>query len=135
MQFPIVIQKDKDSGYGVTVPDLPGCFSAGDTLENAIASAGEAILRHVEGLLLDGQPIPPNKRLEDHQSNAEFEKCVWAIVDADVTKLSGKSARINITLPERVLAIIDEAATRQGKSRSALLTQAALREIAKRTAA
>ena len=30
MRFPIVVHKDADSGYGVTVPDLPGCFSAGE---------------------------------------------------------------------------------------------------------
>ena len=39
MRFPIVIHKDAGSAYGVTVPDLPGCFSAGDTLEEAIESA------------------------------------------------------------------------------------------------
>ena len=44
MRFPIVIHKDKDegSGYGVIVPDLPGCFSAGDTLEDALMSSQEA---------------------------------------------------------------------------------------------
>ena len=43
MRFPIVIHKDETSAYGVTVPDLPGCFSAGDTPEDAIVSAQEAI--------------------------------------------------------------------------------------------
>ena len=42
MRFPIVIHKDAGSAYGVTVPALPGCFSAGDTLEEAIESAREA---------------------------------------------------------------------------------------------
>ena len=57
MQFPVVLHKDAASGYGVTVPDLPGCFSAGDTPEEAIASAHEAVACHVEGLLMDGEPI------------------------------------------------------------------------------
>ena len=40
MRFPAVIHKDEETGYGVTVPDLPGCFSAGDT-DEAAAREGE----------------------------------------------------------------------------------------------
>ena len=43
MRYPVVIHKDKASDYGVTVPDLPGCFSAGDTMEDALTSVIEAI--------------------------------------------------------------------------------------------
>lgn len=135
MQFAIAIHKDELSEYGVTVPDLPGCFSSGDTIEDAIASAEEAILCHLEGLLLDDQPVPTKRSIEIHRSNPEFSGCVWAIVDADVSRLSGRTVRVNITLSERVLAIIDDAATRLGKSRSALLTEAALLEIEKREVA
>ena len=53
MQYPVVIHKDVESIYGVTVPDLPGCFSAGETLEEAGESAQEAIACHLEGLLMD----------------------------------------------------------------------------------
>lgn len=134
MQFPVVIHKDAGSQYGVTVPDLPGCFSAGESLEDAITSAEEAVLCHLEGLLLDGETIPETQPIETHRSNLEFAGGVWALVEADVTKLSGKTVRVNITLPERVLAIIDDAAARRGTSRSALLTQAAMREIEERTA-
>ena len=51
---------------------------------------------------------------------------VWALVDADVSKLSSKRVRVNITLPERVLAIVDESAKREGETRSGLLVWAAL---------
>ena len=44
MQLPIVIHTDEDSDYAVTVPDLPGCFSGGETLVEAIQAAGEAVL-------------------------------------------------------------------------------------------
>ena len=43
--------KDKDSDYGVIVPDLPGCFPAGESIEDALENAKEAILWHIEGLL------------------------------------------------------------------------------------
>ena len=59
MNYPIVLHKDRDSDYGVTVPDLPGCFSAGKTVDEALAMAKEAIELHLEGLIHEGQPIPP----------------------------------------------------------------------------
>ena len=133
MRFPIVIHKDADSGYGVTVPDLPGCFSAADTLDEAIESAREAIACHIEGLLMDGEPIPARASLEAHQVNDDFREGVWAIVAVDVSKLSSKTRRINITLPERVLAIVDQAAVREGQSRSGLLAQAALSYIQRKS--
>jgi len=36
MHYPIVVHKDSESDYSVTVPDLPGCFSAGETLDEAL---------------------------------------------------------------------------------------------------
>ncbi|WP_310777639.1 type II toxin-antitoxin system HicB family antitoxin [Candidatus Palauibacter scopulicola] len=126
MRFPIVVHKDADSGYGVTVPDLPGCFSAGDTLDEVIESAREAIACHIEGLLMDGEPIPARTSLEAHQGNDDYRGGVWAIADVDISKLSSRTKRINITLPERVLAIVDRAAVREGQSRSGLLARAAL---------
>ena len=126
MRFPIVIHKDEGSSYGVTVPGLPGCFSAGDTMDDALESSREAILSHIEVLLMDGHAVPAQKSIEEHRSNAEYADGVWALVDADVSKLSGKRVRVNITLPARVLAIVDEAAKREGETRSGLLTRAAL---------
>ncbi len=49
MRYSVVIHKDPDSDYGVTVPDLPRCFSAGDTMDDALAQAVEAIECHLEG--------------------------------------------------------------------------------------
>ncbi len=58
MRYPVVMHKDPESDYGVTVPDLPGCFSAGDTLDESLHEVVEAIECHLEGLLLDSEPIP-----------------------------------------------------------------------------
>ena len=129
MRFAAVIHKDAGTGYGVTVPDLPGCFSAGDTLDEAIESAAEAIACHVEGLLLDGEPVPERASLETHQANEDYRNGTWILVTTDVSKLSSKSRRVNITLPERVLAIVDEAAVREGESRSGWLARAALSHV------
>ena len=133
MQFPVVIHKDQASSYGVTVPDLPGCFSAGSTLEDAIVSAHEAIACHIEGLFMDGESVPERSPIEAHQANQHYEGGVWALVDVDISKLSSKTVRVNVTMPSRVLSIIDEAATREGESRSGLLTRAALQFVDRQT--
>lgn len=57
MRYPIFIEKDPDSDYGVTIPDLSGCFSAGATLDEAISNAREALLTHIEGMLMDDELI------------------------------------------------------------------------------
>ena len=134
MRFPITIHKDPETSYGVTVPDLPGCFSAGDTLDEALAMAEEAIVGHVETLLMDGQPVPEQRPLQAHEADPGFADGVWALVDVDMTKLSGKAVRINVTMPARILAIADEAAAREGESRSGLLANAVLHYASHQTA-
>ena len=75
---------------------------------------------------MDGHAVPKQRLIEEHRSNEDYANGVWALVDADVSKLSGKRVRVNITLPDRVLAIVDEAAKREGETRSGLLERAAL---------
>ncbi|MFZ0467535.1 MAG: type II toxin-antitoxin system HicB family antitoxin [Thiogranum sp.] len=126
MRYPVVIHKDKASDYGVTVPDLPGCFSAGETMEAALDNAVEAIECHLEGLLFDGEAIPEACSIVDHQRNPDYADGTWALVSVDLSRLASKAKRINITLPERVLALVDEQARRDGETRSGLLARAAL---------
>ncbi len=136
MEFPIVIHYEDGKSYGVTVPDLPGCFSAGDTLNDVFGPHGarEAILLHVEGILEDGEAIPERKSIEDHRNSGEFaeehEDVIWGVVDVDLADISqDRAARIQITLPSRLLAKIDRQAKLQGKSRSAFLVDAAEKQI------
>ena len=126
MQYPIVIHKDKDTMYGVTVPDLPGCFSSGETLEEAMSSAQEAITGHITTLLLDGQPIPERASLDTHQANEDYADGIWALVEFNASKVLGKAVRLSITIPAHILTTIDAAAARVGESRSAFLTRGAL---------
>lgn len=126
MHYPVVLHKDKSSDYGVTVPDLPGCFSAGATMEAALTNAVEAIECHLEGMLFDGESIPPAQPVEVHQRDTHFKGGTWALVNVDLSRLASKAKRINITLPERVLALVDAQAKREGESRSGLLARAVL---------
>lgn len=133
MRFPIVIHKDADSDYGVTVPDLPGCFSAGENMDDALSMAQEAIETHIEGMLMDGESIPLPKTIEFHVDNPDYMGGVWAIVEVDISKLSGKTRRVNITLPERLLTMMDNYASEQGESRSGLIARATMEFIATHT--
>lgn len=128
MQYPIFIHKDETSSYGVIVPDLPGCYSAGDTVEEAINNAHEAIECHLEGLLEDGEYLPVKKPVDGHLDNSELSGGILVLIDVDVTKISGKAKRINITLPERLLKKMDEYIKGCGNNnRSAFLAEVAMK--------
>ena len=129
MRFPIVIHKDKDSDYGVTVPDLPGCFSAGDTVDDALTNAIEAIECHIEGMLIDGETVPSARTIEFHSKKRQFSGGIWALTDVDLSKVAGKSKRVNITLPEHLLVQIDSYASRSGETRSGFLVHAAMEYV------
>ena len=125
MNYPIVIHKEKDSDYGVTVPDLPGCFSAGSTIDEAIAMAREAIELHLEGLIEEGLPVPDPGRVEDYRTRREYRGGTWAVVSVDPANLRLKATRVNITMPERILDAVDRFAEAENETRSGLLVKAA----------
>jgi predicted RNase H-like HicB family nuclease len=124
MKYPVIIHKDENSDYGVTFPDLPGCFSAGETIEAALANAQEAAECHVEGILLDSEPIPVATAVERYKDDPDYKEGLWALVEVDFSRLSLKSKRVNITMPERLLNSLDYFAKKHGQTRSGLLTQA-----------
>ena len=65
MRYAIVIEK-ADENYSAYVPDLPGCVSTGRTVEEVKQNIAEAIEFHIQGLLEDGDPIPPPTTLSDY---------------------------------------------------------------------
>ena len=125
MRFPVVLHTDDGTRYGITVPDLPGCFSGGDSIDDALDNVREAIDLHLEGLTEEGDEISTPKPIAEHQASGEFSDGIWAIVDVDTMKYEGKAEKINITLPRRLLAQIDEYAQTHGESRSGFLAEAA----------
>lgn len=132
MLYPIAIEQgDEQQAYGVIVPDIPGCFSAGDTLEEAFQNAKEAIEFHLEGLVEDGEEIPKAKSLEVHKNNPELSGLTLALVEVDITHLLGKSEKINVTLPSLLIRRIDEfvASHPNYKTRSGFLAQVASEKI------
>lgn len=73
MKLPVVLHKDPDSVYGVTIPDIPGCFSAGATVAQALDNTREALALHFEGLVADGDPLPEAKDIDAHMTNPDYQ--------------------------------------------------------------
>lgn len=72
-----LVHKDKGTSYGVSFPDVPGCISAGNTFEEALANAAEALAGHLALMREDGEAIPPPRSradiLKDEAWSAEVE--------------------------------------------------------------
>jgi len=58
VKYTVLIEKNEEGGYTVTVPSLPGCITQGDTPEEAITNAEEAIMGYIEALKDIGKPVP-----------------------------------------------------------------------------
>lgn len=132
MRYVALVHKDKDSDYGVSFPDFPGCISAGTTIDDALSNAIEALAFHVEGLVADGDLIPKPRSIEVIRKDKTLRD-----VTADATFVyvpliqdRGTARRINVSLDPGLLEAIDEAAKDRGMTRSAFLSSAARRELA-----
>jgi len=58
----ILLTPEEEGGFSVNVPSLPGCFTQGETIEEAIEMAKEAISLYVESLEAEGQLVPDDNR-------------------------------------------------------------------------
>ena len=127
-QYIALIHKDADSDYGVSFPDLPGCVTAGSTLDEARDMAAEALALHLEGLQEDGEAIPEPSSLESIMNDPDNRDGVAILVAAPAPV--ARAVRINITLPADLLEEVDRYAEREGFTRSGFLAQAARKAIA-----
>jgi predicted RNase H-like HicB family nuclease len=122
-----LIHKDQTSDYGVSFPDFPGLATAGRTLDEARAMAEEALAFHIEGLVEDGEAIPEASSLDAAMADPAARDGVVTLIS---TKPAAKRAvRVNVTLPEDVLAEIDRYAENRGLTRSGFLARAAKRAM------
>ena len=127
MRYPIAIEPGTDrTAFGVVVPDLPGCFSAGDTLDEAIANAEEAIAGWIDASLDAGETIPAASSLDLIRERGDFRGWIFGIVSVDPVVMDDKIERVNITLPRRVLSRLDAAADAAGESRSGFIARMTL---------
>lgn len=105
-------------GFGVFFPDLPGCVSAGATVQEAAERAEEALASHLLVSVQHGDVLPPPSDLDAIAEDPEVDEVVRLLVRAE---LPGKAMRLNVTLDEGLVAAIDKVAT----NRSGFLAEAA----------
>jgi len=124
MRYPIAIEpRTEHSDYGVVIPDLPGCFSAGETLEDAIAGAEEAGLAWIDAALDAGESVPPPSPLEAIRARPEYAGWILSLATIDPAALDDTVERVNITLPRRILKRLDDEARAAGETRSGYIAK------------
>jgi len=64
VKYTVLIEKNEEGGYTVIVPSLPGCITQGDTWQEAMANAREAIAGYIEALKDIGKPVPVELPIE-----------------------------------------------------------------------
>ena len=127
MRYPILIEEgSENTAFGVVVPDLPGCFSAGDTLDDAMEGAKEAVAAWVDSALDSGATIPAPSKLEDVRRLPGYEGWSVGIIELDITLFDDTVERVNITLPKRVLRRLDDLAKARRQSRGAFIADLTL---------
>lgn len=123
-----IVHKDENSAYGISFPDLPGCFSAADAEAEILPNAMEALELYFE----DVSEHPAPKGIEELRAMPQIAADLAAgayLIAVPHRFNAGKSQRVNITLPKGLLKLIDEEATRRKMTRSAFIGQAAEREV------
>ena len=127
MRYPIAIEPGTETtAFGVVVPDLPGCFSAGDTLDEALRGAEEAAAAWVDAALDSGGGVPLARSLDAVRLDPAFAGWGFGVITLDPALFEDTIERVNVTLPRRVLKRLDAMARAAGMSRSSYIAQMTL---------
>lgn len=112
---------DERHAHGVILPDFAGCFSAADSYADIPQKIQEALELYFEGEELE---MPEPSEIELLEASGEYTDGVWMLVDINVSKLSSKPQRLNISIPSHVVKRMDDYAARHHMTRSALIIKA-----------
>ena len=108
---------DGEAGaYGVTFPDLPGIAAMGETVDDALLHAEEALRDYVTETEADGGRVAEASAIE-RVSPPEGA----TLVSIPLIRLSGRTVRANLTLDEGVVAFMDSEARRRQMTRRAFV--------------
>lgn len=124
--YPAIFYTEKTGGYSVEVPDLPGCFTQGDSLADAIEMATDAASGWILTSLEDNEPIPNSSKVEDIILESEgFVSLIVLDINSYAEKYGNKSVRKNLTIP----AWLNTAAEKQNINFSQILQDALVEEL------
>jgi predicted RNase H-like HicB family nuclease len=128
----VAIVDGAPGAYGVVVPDLPGCTSGGETIDQALRNAVEAVTLWVEDARADREKIPKPRPAEKLRNDPDV---IAALAEGGVLAYvplvldAARPVKANLSLDAGLLNAIDEAAKRRGLTRSAFLASAAREKI------
>ncbi|MHA6724125.1 type II toxin-antitoxin system HicB family antitoxin [Sphingomonas sp. RS2018] len=122
VHYPAIIER-AGAGFSVFFPDLPGCTSAGDTMQDAAIGAEEALSGHLAVMAEYGDPIPRPSTLDDIATDDEVDEVARILVRGE---RPGRAVRVQVSIDEGLLARIDRVA----KNRSGFLADAARAKLA-----
>jgi predicted RNase H-like HicB family nuclease len=125
------IRKTAGTEYGVEFPDFPGCITAGESLDEALANAAEALAGHIAVMRENDEPIPEPSDLDDAMRDRRNRGAIAVLIQAGPEPT--RAVRVNVTIDEGLLAEIDRAAQRARTSRSGFLADAARAALYGRT--
>jgi predicted RNase H-like HicB family nuclease len=95
VRYPIVIEPGTDAtAFGVIVPDLPGCFSAEDSLDEAVVGAEEAAAAWIDAALDAGEAIPAPSSLESLRLKSDYAGWTFGIITLDAALLDDTTERV-----------------------------------------
>ena len=98
--YPAYFHRGESGSYGIEFPDLPGCFSTGDDLEDALTMAREALGLHLFGLLEDKEPLPNPTPLERVQADdGSFVVPIEGRPDMVRDEIRNRSVKKTLTIP------------------------------------
>lgn len=123
-----IIHKDADSDFGISFPDFPGCISAGSDLLELAAMGEEALRGHITLMADEGLPIPEPSSMDVIMEDPDNRSGTPVLIPAP--QISAKAVRVNITIPQDALNLIDAYAEAHGYTRSGFLVKAARQAIA-----
>ena len=123
MEYIAYLHKDRDSDYGVSFPDFPGCVTAGKNLDEASRMAAEALAFHIQGMIEDGDEVPEPSKLDHIAEDAAKHGAIAFMVSVDAPDAT---VRVNITARESQIQKIDALAESAGMTRSGYMVRAAL---------
>jgi len=124
--FMAIIEGGDKPGYSVYFPDLPGCASAGNTVEDAARNAEEALSLHLRGMSEDGVEIPVATVPEKIKAEPGSVEVARLLVRGEAPS---KSVRLNISLDQALIAKIDRAAKTRSMTRSGFIARAATKAL------
>ncbi len=121
IRYPALIDGD-DGAYGVVFPDIPGVGAMGDTVDEALLNAEDALRDYAIETEKDGEELALPSPFQSIETPSGSQ-----LTSIPLIRTSGKSVRAGLTLDEGVAEFIESESRRRGMTRKAYITWMARR--------